>query len=107
MNKVDRKKLLNNIKYYGKLKGLKIGEIEQAVGKRLGIFSRWSNKQIETISLDVVYNVSLLLGVKIDDLINLNLDKELKLQELTELQKEREIVEKKITALEKEIEDEM
>lgn len=40
MEKIDRNKLRNNIIYFGRLKGLKIGDIERAIGRRLGIISR-------------------------------------------------------------------
>lgn len=82
---IDKKRLQENIIYFGKLKNLKIGEIEKTIGVRLGLISRWANKQPKNVSLEVVNNIANLLDVTIDDLINTNVDKLKKEQEITEL----------------------
>lgn len=82
---IDKKRLQENIIYFGKLKNLKIGEIEKEIGVRLGLISRWANKQPKNVSLEVVNNIANLLDVTIDDLINTNVDKLKKEQEITEL----------------------
>ena len=82
---IDKKRLQENIIYFGKLKNLKIGEIEKTIGVRFGLISRWANKQPKNVSLDVVNNIANLLDVTIDDLINTNVDKLKKEQEITEL----------------------
>lgn len=67
---IDKKRLQKNILYFGKLKNLKIGEIEKSVGVRLGLISIWANKQSKDISLETISNIAKLLGVTIDELIN-------------------------------------
>lgn len=103
MKKIDREKLRDNILYFGKLKGLKIGEIETLIGRRLGLISRWANKKPETISLDVVYNIAVLLDVTIDDLISSDtteLRKALeKQQKLDDLKLQRAIINNQIAEL--------
>ena len=75
MNRIDRHKLRENIIYYSSLKGMRIGEIEKAIGRRLGIISRWCNKNVDTIPLDDIYNIALILDVSIDELINTDVEK--------------------------------
>lgn len=85
MAMIDKKKLQENIIYFGKLKNLKIGEIEKEIGVRLGLISRWANKQSKNISLEVVNDIANLLDVTIDELINTNVNKLKKEQEINEL----------------------
>lgn len=99
MNKIDRNKLRNNIIYFGKLKGLKIGDIERTIGRRLGIISRWKTKQVDTIPLDDIYNISLLLDVTIEDLINTDLETLMREQEINELEKQVELINNQIKEL--------
>ena len=99
MNKIDRNKLRDNIIYFGRLKGLKIGDIERAIGRRLGIISRWKTKQIDTISLDDIYNISILLDVTIEDLINTDIKMLIREQEISELEKQLELINNQIKEL--------
>ena len=99
MNKIDRNKLRDNIIYFSKLKGLKIGDIERAIGRRLGIISRWKTKQINTIPLDDIYNISQLLDVTIEELINTDIKKLKREQEINELQKQVELINNQIKEL--------
>lgn len=99
MNKIDRNKLRDNIMYFGKRKGLKIGDIERTIGRRLGIISRWKTKQINTIPLDDIYNISLLLDVTIEDLINTDTKKLKREQEISELEKQAELINNQIKEL--------
>lgn len=100
MNKIDRVKLRNNILSFGKLKGLKIGDIETGIGVRLGLVSRWANKKPDTIPLDIVYNISTMLDIPIDVLINANTSDILKEQELIELKERRDELDERIKRLE-------
>ena len=100
MNKIDRVKLRDNILYFGKLKGLKIGDIEKGIGVRLGMVSRWANKKPDTISLDVVYNISTMLDIPIDVLIIADTRELLKEQELIELKEQRDELDERIKRLE-------
>ena len=99
MQKINRNKLRDNIIYFGRLKGLKIGDIERAIGRRLGIISRWKTKQINTIPLDDIYNISLLLDVTIEDLINTDIKKLKREQEISELEKQVELINNQIKEL--------
>ena len=99
MNKIDRNKLRNNIIYFGRLKGLKVGDIEMSIGRRLGIISRWKTKQINTIPLDDIYNISLLLDVTIEDLINTDLEMLIREQEINKLEKQVELINNQIKEL--------
>lgn len=101
MKKINRKKLQENIWYFGMLKNLKIGEIEKSVGCRLGIVSRWANKDTKTIPLDIIYNIAKILGVTIDELISADIETIKRQKEMLELKQQREILDKKICELEK------
>lgn len=99
MNKINRNKLRDNIIYFGRLKGLKIGDIERAIGRRLGIISRWKTKQINTIPLDDIYNISILLDVTIEDLINTDIKMLIRKQEISELEKQVKLINNQIKEL--------
>ena len=99
MNKIDRNKLRNNIIYFGRQKGLKIGDIERAIGRRLGIISRWKTKQVDTIPLDDIYNISLLLDVTVEDLINTDVERLMREQEINELEKQAKLINNQIKEL--------
>lgn len=100
MNKIDRVKLRDNILYFGKLKGLKIGDIEKGIGVRLGMVSRWANKKPDVISLDIVYNISTMLDIPIDVLITADTSELRKEQELIELKEQRDELDERIKRLE-------
>ena len=100
MNKIDREKLRDNILYFGAMKGLRIGDIERHIGRRLGIISRWRRNNTENIPLDDVYNIAILLGITIDDLINTDVKEIRKQQEISELKEQRELIDKLIEQLE-------
>ena len=100
MDKIDREKLRDNIWYFGAMKGLRIGDIERYIGRRLGIISRWRRNNTENIPLDDVYNISILLGITIDDLINTDVKAIKKQREISELKEQRELIDKLIEQLE-------
>lgn len=95
MNRIDREKLRDNILYFGKIKGLKIGDIERSIGRRLGIVSRWKSKNTYTIPLDDIYNIAIILNITIDELINADTKELRKQQELFKLKQQLELVELK------------
>lgn len=100
MNKIDRKKLRENILHFGKLKGLKIGQIEKAIGRKAGIISRWEYKDTRNIPIDDIYNIAILLDMTIDELIHYDVVEFKKQQELMELKKQRELIDSQIRELE-------
>lgn len=80
---IDRNKLRSNVLYYAKLKGLKIGEIERTIGRRAGYIARWG--RTETISVEDLYNIALILDTTIDNLINEDIEEKLILEEIEKL----------------------
>lgn len=105
MSRIDRKKLRDNIIYFGSVKGLRIGDIEKSIGRRLGIISRWENKNPRTIPLDDIYNIAILLGITIDELINTDINVLIKQQEILTLKEQREMLDRQIKELEGENND--
>lgn len=93
MHKIDRKKLRNNILYFGSIKGFKIGDIERAIGRRVGIIARWKDKDTRNIPIDDIYNIAILLDMTIDELIHTDVEELKKQQEI--LKKQQEILELK------------
>lgn len=100
MIKIDKEKLRNNILYYGGIKGLKIGDIERHIDRRLGIVSRWARNDTENVPLDDIYNIALLLEVSIETLITTDVESLLREQELIELKERRELLDRQIKKLE-------
>lgn len=103
MNKIDRVKLRDNIIYFASKKGLKIGDIERGMGKPVGTISRWVSNNPDRIPLDVVYHISLLLEVTLDELINTDINILIKEQEIVALREQRDMIDKQIKELEGDI----
>lgn len=80
-----------NLKWYCKNKGIKIGEIEESIGVSRGYISRLQGKK--TISVGKAYLIAKIFGVSLDDMLSKSLWRE---------EKERELLEQ-IRALEEEV----
>ena len=89
-NKIDNNKMRDNILYFAKLKGIKIGEIERAIGKRLGYVARWRKNTSQAVPVEDVYNISRILGVTVEDIIVTESDVLQKKLEIEKLNKELE-----------------
>lgn len=66
---IDNNKMRDNILYFAKLKGIKIGEIEKAIDRRLGYISRWRKNSSKAVPIEDVYNIARFLGVTVEDII--------------------------------------
>lgn len=86
--KIDNGKMRDNILYFAELKGIKIGEIERAIGRnRLGYISRWRKNSSRAVPVEDVYNISRVLGVTVEDIITLDtsvLKKKLEIEKLND-----------------------
>lgn len=102
MKKIDRTKLRNNILYFAKIKGLKIGDIERHIGRRVGIVARWDDKDTRNIPIDDIYNIAILLDMTIDDLIHIDVEELERQQKLDDLKLKRAVIDKQIQELESE-----
>lgn len=100
MKKINRTKLRDNILYFAKEKGLKIGDIERHIGRRVGIVARWKDKDTRNIPIDDIYNIAILLDMTIDDLINIDVNKIKNQQKIDELRQQQELINKQIKELE-------
>ena len=84
---IDNNKMRDNVLYFADLKGVKIGEIEKAINRRLGYISRWRKNSSKAVPIEDVYNIARFLGVTIEDIIisDVNvLKKNLKIKKLNE-----------------------
>lgn len=66
---IDNNKMRDNILYFAKLKGIKIGEVEKAIDRRLGYISRWRKNSSKAVPIEDVYNIARFLGVTVEDII--------------------------------------
>ena len=72
----DNSTLIANINYYGKQMGLRIGNIERFLGLSLGYISRTTKESgKKRMSIDVVWRLSRLFNVSLDDLIRRDMSK--------------------------------
>lgn len=78
-----------------KLRGLKRGEVERAIGVSVGYFSKTKTG----VNLTVAYNLACYLNISLDDICSKGFYKKLLVQQL---EKEKTEIEKKIAELEKE-----
>ena len=88
------KKFSGNVKNICRLNNTKIGDLERAVGVRLGYFARHAEKGYG-LSLDIAYKVSAYFGIPINELIEGNYESAL-------LKLEIKKVEQRLRALQEE-----
>ena len=70
MDEFNRQKLMENVNELIKEKGLKVGEVESAIGVSTGYISRLTKKETDTApSADIVWKLAKYLGVSTDMLI--------------------------------------
>ena len=67
---IDSKKIVENIQFLAKNKGIKIGELEKKAGVTVGYLSRFLNSESSVPKLDVIYTIANELGVNIDSLLS-------------------------------------
>ena len=97
-NKVNKKEseinvqFFENLKWYCKNKGIRIGDLEQSIDVSKGYLSRLYGKS--TLSVGKAYQIAQMFGVSLDDMLTKSIWKE---------EKERELREK-IHALEEDME---
>ena len=84
--------ILKNFDYLCKANNLKKGEVEKSVGVSAGYFS----KNPQGLNINVVYNLSQVLKISIDDLCSKDFYEKML---LTELEKEKTEIEKRISEL--------
>lgn len=85
---IDNNKMRDNILYFAKLKGVKIGEIERAINRRLGYISRWRKNSSRAVPIEDVYNIARFLGVTVDNIIVTDSDVLQKKLEIEKLNKQ-------------------
>lgn len=70
MNEFNRQRLMENVNELIKEKGLKVGEVESAIGVSAGYISRLTKKETDSApSADIVWKLAKYLGVSTDMLI--------------------------------------
>lgn len=92
--------LVENIRYLCKITNTKIGELEKRIGISAGYFSRLSHRNSD-ITINILYQVSEIFSISMNDLVEKRLGRE---QRIKELKEELAKLEEELAKLEEELE---